>query len=102
MPTRRTPILIRRYVASHGNPPPDLDFITDRLAVGGELRSNRQISALPGLGITAVVDMRAESLDNVAELERLGIHFLHLPTQDWRPSTQEGLGDRVKLGAPRN
>jgi protein-tyrosine phosphatase len=59
--------------------------------VGGELRSERQIRALPGLGITAVVDMRAESLDNVAELERLGIHFLHLPTRDCRPSTQEEL-----------
>jgi hypothetical protein len=91
MPTRRTPILIRRYVASRGNPPPDLDFITDRLAVGGELRSDRQISALPGLGITAVVDMRSESLDNVAELDRLGIHYLRLPTPDWRPSTLEDL-----------
>jgi protein-tyrosine phosphatase len=27
----------------------------------------------------------------VPELERLGIHFLHLPTQDWQPSTQEDL-----------
>ena len=80
-----------RYIASCGKPPPDLDFITDSLAVGGELRSDRQIRALPGLGITAVVDMRSESLDNVAELERLGIHFLHLPTQDWHPSTQEDL-----------
>lgn len=91
MPTRRTPLLIMRYLASRGNPPPDLDFITDSLAVGGELRSDRQIGALPGLGITAVVDMRSESLDNVAELERLGIHFLRLPTRDWRPSTQEDL-----------
>ena len=91
MPTRRTPLLIMRYLTSRGKPPPDLDFITDRLAVGGELRSVRQVRALPGLGITAVVDMRAESLDNVAELERLGIHFLHVPTQDWRPSTQQDL-----------
>lgn len=91
MPTRRTPLLIMRYIASCGKPPPDLDFITDSLAVGGELRNVRQIRALPGLGITAVVDMRAESLDNVTELERLGIHFLHLPTRDWRPSTQEDL-----------
>ena len=91
MPTRRTPILMMRYLGSRGNPPPDLDFITDNLAVGGELRSERQIGALPGLGITAVVDMRAESVDNVAEFERLGIHFLHLPTQDWHASTQEDL-----------
>jgi protein-tyrosine phosphatase len=91
MPSRRTPILIAQYIASLGNPPPDLTFITNSLAVGGALRSDRQIGALPGLGITAVVDMRSESLDNVAELERLGIRFLHLPTKDWTPPTQEDL-----------
>ncbi len=91
MPSRRTPILIMRYITSFGNPPPDLDFITDSLAVGGALRSDDQIHALPGLGITAVVDMRSESRDNVPELERLGIKFLHLPTIDWHPPTQEDL-----------
>jgi protein-tyrosine phosphatase len=84
-------LLIMRYLTSRGKPPPDLDFITDNLAVGGELRSVHQVRALPGLGITAVVDMRSEALDNVAELARLGIHFLHVPTQDWRPSTQQDL-----------
>ena len=91
MPSRRTPILIMRYITSLGNPPPDLDFITDSLAVGGALRSDEQIRALPGLGIGSVVDMRSESLDNVAELGRLGIKFLHLPTIDWHPPTQEDL-----------
>jgi predicted protein tyrosine phosphatase len=91
MPSRRTPILIAQFITSLGNPPPDLTFITDSLAVGGALRSDHQIRALPGLGITSVLDMRSESLDNVAELERLGIHFLHLPTKDWTPPTQEDL-----------
>ncbi len=91
MPSRRTPLLMMRYITSFGHPPPDLDFITDSLAVGGALRSDDQINALPGLGITAVVDMRSESRDNVTELERLGIKFLHLPTIDWRPPTQEDL-----------
>jgi hypothetical protein len=91
MPSRRTPILIMRYVTSFGHPPPDLDFITDNLAVGGALRTDEQIQALPALGIGAVVDMRAESTDNVAELERQGIHFLRLPTIDWHPPTQDDL-----------
>ena len=91
MPSRRTPILIMRYITSFGHPPVDLDFVTDSLAVGGALRSDDQIHALPGLGIGGVVDMRSESLDNVAELERLGICFLHLPTIDWHPPTQEAL-----------
>lgn len=91
IPSRRTPLMIMRYLRSGGKPPPDLDFITDSLAVGGALSSDRQIGALPSLGITAVVDMRSESRDNVAELERLGIHFLHLPTRDRRPPSQEDL-----------
>ena len=61
MPSRRTPILIMQYITSLGHPPPDLDFITDSLAVGGALRSDEQIRALPGLGIGSVVDMRSES-----------------------------------------
>jgi protein-tyrosine phosphatase len=80
-----------QYITSLGHPPPDLDFITDSLAVGGALRSDRQIQALPALGITGVVDMRSESLDNVPELERVGIRFLHLPTVDWHPPSQEDL-----------
>lgn len=91
MLSRRTPLLIMRYITSFGDPPPDLDFVTEALAVGGALRSDHQIQALPGLGISAVVDMRSESVDNVAELERLGIKFLHLPTIDWYPPTQDDL-----------
>jgi predicted protein tyrosine phosphatase len=91
IPSRRTPLLLMRYFATHGKPPPDLDFITDSLAVGGALTSDRLIQALPSLGITAVVDMRSESRDNVAELERLGIHFLHVPTRDRRPPSQEDM-----------
>jgi hypothetical protein len=91
MPSRRTPLLMMQYIATLGNPPPDMNFITDSLAVGGALRGNSQIRALPGLGISAVVDLRSESKDDVAELERLGIRFLHLPTPDWHPPTAEDL-----------
>jgi len=91
MPSRRTALLMMRYITSLGHPPPDLDFITGTLAVGGALRSDAQIRALPGLGIGSVVDLRSESKDNVAELERLGIRFLHLPTRDWRPLTPEDM-----------
>lgn len=91
MPSRRTPILIMQYITSFGNPPADLDFITDSLAVGGALRFDSQIRALSSLGIGGVVDMRRESRDNVEELQRLGISFLHLPTIDWHPPTQDDL-----------
>ena len=91
MPSRRTPILIMNYITSLGHPPPDLDFVTDVLAVGGALRSDEQMRALPGLGIGSVVDLRSESKDNATELERLGIHFLHLPTPDWHPLTPEDM-----------
>jgi len=91
MLSRRTPLLIMRYITSLGNPPPDLDFISDSLAVGGALRSEKQMRALPGLGITAVVDMRKESRDDESELTKLGIRFLHLPTIDWHPPSQEDL-----------
>ena len=80
-----------KYFTSLGHPPPDLDFVTDSLAVGGALRSDEQIRALPGLGIGSVVDLRSESKDNVAELERVGIHFLHLPTIDWHPLTPQDM-----------
>jgi hypothetical protein len=106
MPSRRTPLIIMQYITSLGNPPPDLNFITEELAVGGALRSDGQVRALPGLGIGAVVDMRSESKDNVTELERLGIHFLHLPTKDWTPPTQddmdtgvEWIGDQIASGS---
>lgn len=91
MPSRRTPLLVMQYLSTLGNPPPDLNFITDSLAVGGALRTSGQIRALPKLGIGAVVDLRSESKDDVAELERQGIHFLHLPTPDWHPPTANDL-----------
>jgi protein-tyrosine phosphatase len=80
-----------RYITSFGHPPPDLDFITDSLAVGGALRSDEQINALPGLGIGSVVDVRSESQDDVAKLRALDIHFLHLPTKDWTPLSPEDM-----------
>lgn len=91
MPSRRTPILIMQYITTLGNPPPDLNFITDGLAVGGALRTSSQIRALRDLGIGAVVDLRSESKDDVAELEKNGIAFLHLPTPDWHPPTAADL-----------
>ncbi len=90
MPSRRTPFMIMTYIKHRGSPPPDLDWITDSLAVGGALRDG-YIPAVHALGIGSVVDLRSESRDNVAELIRLGIHFLHLPTRDWHPPTPEDL-----------
>ena len=90
MPSRRTPLMIANYIKYRGSPPPDLDWITDSLAVGGAI-PDHQIQAIHTLGVGSVVDLRCESRDNVAELNRLGIRFLHLPTRDWHPPTVEDL-----------
>ncbi len=61
--------------------PLNLDWITPDLAVAGELPQ----TAWPGLaaqGVRAVVDLRAEAVDDAAALAAGGIAFLHLPTPD--------------------
>lgn len=80
-----------QWIKTHGNPPPDLDFVTDNLAVGGAFGSMRQVAALPELGITAVVSLSSESEAGVAELKRLGIGFLLLPTPDYHPPRMEDM-----------
>jgi len=82
--------MLMNYIKHRGHPPPDLDWIIDSLAVGGALR-DKYIPAIHALGIGSVVDLRSESKDNAAELNRLGIHFLHLPTRDWHPPTPQDL-----------
>jgi len=82
---------LKRRVMSFTSPPPDLNFITDSLAVGAACADERQLRALADLDIGAVVDLRAEAVDDAELLGRLGIRFLHLPTADWRPMSQEDL-----------
>ncbi len=60
---------------------PDLDWVTPALAVGGAFPSSA-ISRLAASGVRAVIDLRSEDRDDAAALARVGLAFLHLPTED--------------------
>ncbi len=59
----------------------NLDRVEERLFVGGAVR-RADYPRLKALGITAVVDLRAERQDDVAALRALGIDYLNLPAPD--------------------
>jgi protein tyrosine phosphatase (PTP) superfamily phosphohydrolase (DUF442 family) len=88
------------YVPSRLN----LSWITNQLAVGGAYQSS-DIKLLSRLGITAVVDCRAEDSDDERALQARGIAFLRLPTPDCHDLTQDALergvvwvGERLARG----
>jgi hypothetical protein len=66
----------------------NLTWVTETLAVGGAFRP-ADVGRLKAQGVTAVVDLRGEAADDAALLARHGIDFLHLPTPDTYPPTQE-------------
>ena len=76
-----------------GIPLPDrlnLSWITPSLAVGGRIRP-ADIARLRRIGVTAVVDTRAEHKDDEAALTAHGVKLLYLPTPDTYPLTLEQL-----------
>ena len=78
----------------------NLDWITPHLAVGGAFRT-ADIPALVASGVTAVVDLRSEARDDVSALERAGIDFLHLPTEDHCALSLADMDRGVAFVAPR-
>ncbi|WP_376793773.1 dual specificity protein phosphatase family protein [Thermogemmatispora sp.] len=68
----------------------NLSWITDQLAVGGRIHP-QDIKALARLGVTHVVDTRAEYVDDRQALAKAGIELLHLPTPDTQPLSLEQL-----------
>src|SRR4051812_2686943 len=66
----------------------NLSWVTDSLAVGGSF-DPRDVPRLRAAGVTAVLDLRGEAVDDAEVLERNGINFLHLPTPDTYPPSQE-------------
>jgi len=64
------------------------DFVTRRIAVGGDLSSNfvlarQQLRELEGAGITHIIDLRAEWSDELLVRRwEPGIHYLHHPIAD--------------------
>lgn len=78
----------------------NLDRITDSLWVGGEIRRS-QYRRLAALGITAVVDLRAERRDDAQALSALGIEYLNLPAPDHFAPVREQLELGVAWMLPR-
>jgi protein-tyrosine phosphatase len=75
--------------------PPNLDWITDRLAVGGGVESALAERLASELGISAVVDLRAEAGHDAETLRRHGVSLLHLPTEDHCAVAQAALDEGV-------
>jgi protein-tyrosine phosphatase len=88
----------------------NLSWITDDLAVGGSFSAHDAERLARELSIKAVVDLRVEACDDATILDRHGIAFLHLPTEDHcavsTPMLREGVifagrhldkGERVLL-----
>ncbi len=68
----------------------NMSWVTDSLAVGGRVRPV-DIRALARVGVTAVVDTRAEYCDDEQAMVKEHIELLHLPTRDTHPMTIEQL-----------
>ncbi|HET9158911.1 MAG TPA: dual specificity protein phosphatase family protein [Myxococcaceae bacterium] len=60
----------------------DLDWIDERLAVGGSFPMEAAEQLARREDIRAVVDLRIERCDDEAILRLHGLEFLHLPTED--------------------
>ncbi len=60
----------------------DLDWITCDLAVGGCCAPKSLADLARDHGLGAVIDVRAETIDDAATWRRCGVAFLSLPTED--------------------
>lgn len=68
----------------------NMSWVNDHLAVGGRVRPE-DIVALGRVGVTHIVDTRAEYADDADALGREGIELLYLPTPDTYPLSVEQL-----------
>jgi protein-tyrosine phosphatase len=75
--------------------PLNLSWITDDLAIGGSFRPADAEVLARELRIRAVVDLRVEACDDAVVLERHGVAFLHLPTEDLCAVSPAMLGEGV-------
>lgn len=60
----------------------DLDWITRDLAIGGRCAPDAVDALASRHGLGAVIDVRAEEIDDAAAWDRCGVTFLSLPTED--------------------
>jgi protein tyrosine phosphatase (PTP) superfamily phosphohydrolase (DUF442 family) len=68
----------------------NLSWVNSHLAVGGRIRPE-DIRALARVGVTHVIDTRAEHCDDAQALAREQIDLLYLPTPDTKPLSVEQL-----------
>jgi hypothetical protein len=80
---------------------PDFHWLTDQLAVGGCFPMDRTVDLAEAHGIRAVVDLRAEAVDDAELLRASGIELLHLPTPDLAPADHEHLEAGVEFVSDR-
>jgi protein-tyrosine phosphatase len=78
---------------------PNLSWITGDLAVGGAFPAGRAAELARSHGVGAIIDVRAETCDDPAELEACGLAFLHLPTLDHHAVAQPMLDAGVAFAA---
>ncbi|WP_342378188.1 dual specificity protein phosphatase family protein [Myxococcus stipitatus] len=74
--------------------------VNDWLHVGGAVPPSRY-AELKARGITHVIDLRAERVDDAKALAALGIELLSLPVTDRYPPTVEQLMQGVEWALPR-
>jgi protein-tyrosine phosphatase len=83
----------KRVASNLHVPLPDrlnMSWVTDHLAVGGRVHP-RDIQALARVGVTHVIDTRAEHKDDAQAMSKEHIELLYLPTLDTYPLTVEQL-----------
>lgn len=74
---------------------PNFTWIQPDLAVGGAFPLERAACLAREHGVGAVIDVRSEACDDAATLERCGLRFLHLPTEDMCGVSQPRLDQGV-------
>jgi protein-tyrosine phosphatase len=63
---------------------PNLNWITDHLAVGGSFPTGKTSALARKHRVSAVIDLRGEAVPDPIAMRRHGIALLHLPTPDMR------------------
>jgi predicted protein tyrosine phosphatase len=76
---------------------PEFSWLTEHVAVGGCFPIERAQHLAQAHGIRAVVDLRQEGCDDQEQLRGAGIDFLHLPTPDLEPVSNEMLERGVEF-----
>lgn len=74
---------------------PTFTWIQPDLAVGGAFPVERAACLVGDHGVGAVIDVRSEACDDASLLERCGLRFLHLPTEDMCGVSQPRLDQGV-------